>query len=164
MSSNHILTLNKLAKNRSTLEIALFPNTSFTLSNYSIPSVFLSPATQSSPFFDKPIYGDKLYYDDLMCEFLVNEDLSNYLEMHDWMKNTAHPEEKLNPIPLTYTDAIMTIYTSHNNPFIKIKFLDLIPVQVGSLQLSENTSETEEVSCMIVFKYQRFDIEFINQV
>lgn len=157
--SNHILTLNKLAKNRSTLEIAMFPNTSFTLSNYSVPGMSLFPAQQSSPFFDKPVYGDKLHYDDLICEFIVNEDLSNYLEMHDWMKNMAHPEEKIHPMPMTYTDATMTIYTSHNNPYMRVQFLDIIPVQIGELQFSENTTETEEVTCMVVFKYQRYDIE-----
>ena len=145
--SNHILTLNKLARNRSTLEIAMFPNTSFTLSNYSVPGMSLFPAQQSSPFFDKPVYGDKLHYDDLICEFIVNEDLSNYLE------------EKIHPMPMTYTDATMTIYTSHNNPFMRVQFLDVIPVQIGELQFSENTNETEEVTCMVVFKYQRYDIE-----
>jgi len=161
MSNNHILTLNKLAKNRSTLEIAMFPNTSFTLSNYSIPGMSLNPATQNSPFFDKPVYGDKLSYDALMCQFLVSEDISNYLEMHNWMKNMAHPEQKIHPMPLTYTDAILTIYTSHNNPFVKVTFLDIIPAQIGELQFSEGTTETEEVSCMVVFKYQRYDIELI---
>ena len=67
--------LNKLTSNRATLEFSSFPNLSFTLQRYPLPGVNLGVAEQSSPLFDKPIYGDKLYFGDLYLEFAVSENM-----------------------------------------------------------------------------------------
>lgn len=154
--------LNKLSSNRATLHFSRFPNLTFTLQRFPLPGINLGVADQSSPLFDKPVYGDKLYFGDLYIEFAVSENMKNWYEVFKWMWDIANPSEHpisdVNP----YADATMVIYTSHNNPMVNVKFLDVIPVSLGELDFSEQTMETTEIYCMLVLKYQRYDIEFIE--
>ena len=154
--------LNKLTSNRATLEFSSFPNLSFTLQRYPLPGVNLGVAEQSSPLFDKPIYGDKLYFGDLYLEFAVSENMQNWYEVFKWMWGIANPSEHPVSAEFTHVDAVMTIYSSHNNPLVKVTFLDVIPVTLGELDFSEQTSETMEIYCMLVMKYQRYELEFYN--
>lgn len=153
--------LNKLAANRATLSFSAFPQMSFTLQHFPLPGINLGTANQSSPFFDKPVYGDKLQYNDLYLEFQVSEDMKNWYEIFKWMYYIGNPSEKPDSLDLTYADATMLVYSSHNNPMFKATFLDCVPVSLGDIYFSEMTNETEEISCSIVLKYQRYDVEFL---
>ena len=59
-----------------------------------VPGVSLGQAVQTTPLLDMPIIGDKLTYDDFYVTFLVDEELKNYTEMHDWLVNCAAPQER----------------------------------------------------------------------
>ena len=36
--------------------------------------------------------GDKITYDDLSFSFFVDENLENYLEVHNWIRGLGYPE------------------------------------------------------------------------
>lgn len=153
---------NKLSSNRATLSISGFPNLSLTLQRFPLPGINLGSPSQSSPLFDKPLAGDKLYYNDLYLQFSVSENMQNWLEVFRWMYFIANPSEHPNSYIEPYHDATLTIYTSHNNPMVIARFIDCVPVALGELDFSETTGETEEVGCMLVLKYQRYDVEFLT--
>lgn len=153
---------NKLTSNRATLQFSNFPHLSFTLQRYPLPGINLGVANQSSPLFDKPVYGDKLYFNDLYLEFAVSENMQNWYEVFKWMWGIANPSTHPISAEFTYVDAIMTIYSSHNNPMAKVTFIDVVPTSLGELDFSEQTPETMEIYSMLVMKYQRYDIEFLK--
>lgn len=155
--------LNKLTVNSAILNFTVFPNMSITLQQFPLPGVYLGAANQSSPFFDKPVYGDKLNYNDLFVVFQVSEDMKNWYEIYKWMYYIGNPIEKPPTLDLTYTDAIMLIHTSHENPYMKVTFRDCVPVMLGDLYFSEQSMETQEMSCTLIMKYQRYDVEFLTQ-
>ena len=41
---------------------------------------------------DIPVPGDKLTYADLTLSFFVDEDLENYIEVHNWLRGLGFPE------------------------------------------------------------------------
>lgn len=155
--------LNKLSANRAILVFRDFPQVTFTLQRFPLPGISLGTANQSSSFFDKPVYGDKLYYDDLFLEFAVSEDMQNWYEIFKWMYFIGNPIEKPDELPLTYTNATMILYSSHNNPILKVEFTDCVPTHLGELDFSETTSMTQEIYCSLMLKYQRYDVEFLPQ-
>lgn len=153
--------LNKLTANSATLSFSSFPNVSFTLQHFPLPGVNLGSATQNSPFFDKPVYGDKLQYNDLYLEFQVSEDMKNWYEIFKWMYFIGNPVEKPIELDLTYVTATMIINSSHHTPILKVTFVDCVPTSLGDMYFMETTSETEEMSCSVVLKYQRYDVDFL---
>lgn len=153
--------LNYLTFNKATLNIQKLPGVSFTSQNFRIPSVSLPSATQSSPYFDRPVGGDKLVWEPLRISFLVDEHLTNWLAAFEWIESLAPSDDKKNYIghEQSFSDAYMIVYNSSNIPFLKIIFEDCIITDLGSIEQSEQTTETQFVSTSITLEYRRYRIE-----
>ena len=57
----------------------------------SIPALSMQAATQPTRFNKIPQPGDELYYEDLYIKFLVDENMKNWYQVHDWMREIATP-------------------------------------------------------------------------
>ena len=68
------------------------PNVNFFCQRINIPSIGLGLASQATPFSDIPVLGDKLLFEQLTLNFIVSEDLSNYLEIYNWLISIGFPE------------------------------------------------------------------------
>lgn len=154
--------LNKLTKNRGIFVIDKFPNTQISLFNFNIPGISLPAATQDSPFFTKPVYGDKLQFNNLFLNFTVSENLENWLEIFNWMYYLANPMEKKD-IDLTYTTGTIIIMNSNNKPIFNINFIDIVPVSLGDLYFSETENESEDITASVVFEYEQYNITRISE-
>ena len=77
--------------NQFRLFLPIFPTTNWFVTRCNIPGVTMGQGVQATSLIDMPIVGDKLTYDDFYCTFLVDEQLKNYTEMHDWLVNIGFP-------------------------------------------------------------------------
>ena len=68
------------------------PEVEFTCQTANIPGISLGSATQPTPLVDVAIPGDKLSYQSLDISFLVDENLNNYKEIHDWLVGLGFPQ------------------------------------------------------------------------
>ena len=59
-----------------------------------IPGISLGQANQPTPLKDIPIPGDKLDYESLSIQFLVDENLENYREIHGWLTGLGFPKDQ----------------------------------------------------------------------
>ena len=57
----------------------------------SVPSISMQAADQPTRFNKVPQPGDELYYQDLYIKFLVDENMKNWQQVHDWMREIATP-------------------------------------------------------------------------
>src|SRR6056300_1769656 len=57
-----------------------------------LPEINLQLAQQSSYLKDLDIPGEKLTYGDLTLRFLVDEDMTNYMAVHNWLTGLGFPE------------------------------------------------------------------------
>ena len=99
----------------------------------SIPGITSSSIVQATPFADVPIEGDHLVFEDLSLDFIVDEDLKNYIEIFDWLKAIGFPdnfgqynsqEEELK------SDVNIVIHTNKSNPNYTINFKDLSLIHI----------------------------------
>jgi len=67
------------------------PEVEFTCQTANIPGISLGTATVPSPLYDYPVPGDKIQYKTLDLSFLVDENLNNYKELHDWISGLGFP-------------------------------------------------------------------------
>ena len=74
------LTLNKL------------PGVSYYCQSVTVPSLNLAVAEQPTMYRRLPEPGDEVNYDDLSIRFLVDEDMKNYISIHNWLRYLGYPE------------------------------------------------------------------------
>ena len=150
-----------------------YPKVDFFCSEANIPAINLGVAVQSSYLKDIPIPGDKLTYDDLVLKFNVDEDLTNYITVHKWLRGLGYPsstseyqqlldEDKAQPGVQNANSAQSTgdliIYNSSYKQNAVVKFTGLFPVSLSTISFDAKASSTEYVTAEVVFKYTLYDI------
>ena len=158
------------------------PSVAFTCQSANLPSLSLGFTTQPTPFLDIPHVGDKNLFGDFTIRFLITEDMSNYIELYEWLVALGFPNdynqyrnftgERLNrfpfvkdacgaPMAVAYSDATLTILDSNNVPKTNINFKDTFPVSVEALDFDISSSSVEYFVGIASFKYKLFDIEVL---
>ena len=171
---------NYLRPNAFRFVIKDLPNIAYTCQSANLPSVQLGFAVQPTPFVDVPVIGDKLNYAEFTIRFLIAEDMSNYLELFEWLVALGFPNNynqypsfvgaRLNRFPffktatnnteaIAYSDATLTILDSSNNPKTNIFFKRIFPVSVEALDFDITSSDVPYFVGVASFKYTTFEIE-----
>ena len=57
-----------------------------------VPGITMEKVDQPTRFNRMPHPGDELYYEDLTIRFLVDENMKNFYQVHDWMRTIATPK------------------------------------------------------------------------
>ena len=148
------------------------PNVNFFCQRINIPSIGLGLASQATPFSDIPVLGDKLIFEQLTLNFIVSEDLSNYLEIYNWLISIGFPENdtqfnlnnsNVDPIENLRSDMNIIINTNKSNPNYNITFKDTFPVSLGSIELDAAATSLEPIILDVSFAYTgSFSIEKIT--
>ena len=170
--------------------LPLFPTTEWFVVRANVPGVSLGQAIQTTPMVDMPIIGDKLTYDDFYVTFLVDEELKNYTEMHDWLINCAAPQERsqfrgkerpagIPKRPQTeimdlilgnvkesdrdlYSNLDLFIMSSKNNPVVKIQMVEAFPISLTNIEYSHQESDVTYAECTATFAFSYFTISAIG--
>lgn len=149
------------------------PGVSFYCQSANIPSINLSVATQSTRWNSIPEPGDEVSYDDLSIRFLVDENLNNYMSIHNWIRYLGHPESSRDWTKFStgdsyeerqYSDGFIHVLDSNFNPKIRIYFKDLFPVSLGGLNFDSTYTDTEYFAVDTTFKYTIYEVETLNKL
>jgi hypothetical protein len=89
---NQIQNRNFLAPVGFKFTLAKYPKVAFFSNSARIPELSLGTAIQPSYLKDIDVPGEKLTYGDLTIRFLVDENMQNYMAMHNWLKGIGFPE------------------------------------------------------------------------
>ena len=163
------------------------PKVEFFCTDANVPAISLGEAVYPTPYKEIPVMGDTLTYDNLSISFIVDENLENYIEMHDWLTAIGFPKNRnqfstfrsstaSTPIatqgtsddigdvqPATsargmFGDAILTVLTNKNNPVVEVRFQDIYPVALGALDFTQTSTDVEYISVTADFSYKIYDI------
>ena len=144
-----------------------YPKVAFFCQSANVPGLNLATTTQATRMNAIPHPGDEVNFDDLSLRFLVNEDLSNYKAIHDWIRGLGHPRSGNDYNNLlvgegyedkTYSDGNLFILDSNFNKKFAVNFKDLFPVTLGGLNFDSTYNDTEYFAVDVVFKYTIYDI------
>ena len=72
--------------------LAKEPKVSFFCNSARIPDISLGTTLQPSYLKNIDVPGDKLQYGDFSLRFLVDENLENYMKIHNWLTGLGSPE------------------------------------------------------------------------
>ena len=72
--------------------ISKTPKVNFFSNSARIPEILLGTSVQPSYLKDIDVPGDKLQYGDFSLRFLGDEELENYMSIHNWLTGLGFPE------------------------------------------------------------------------
>lgn len=149
------------------LTLARAPAVVYNVQNIRFPGVQMSSGESPTPFVPIPTTG-KLTYSPLDVQFRLNEDMTDYLEIYNWMVALASPvdftaykalqDAKPGATQALYSDVNLQIMNSSMNSNISITFYDAFPVAIGDIEFNSTDSSVNYIECSVEFKYLRYDI------
>lgn len=147
------------------------PHVNFFIQQVNFPSIDLPQYDSPNPMVTIPFWGDHLNYGELRVSFKVDEDLTNYMELYNWIRSLGKPEttedyRKLQEIP-NYTgdgltsDISLIVLTNSKMPNYEVVFRDAFPVSLGSLQFDSTSSDVDYLEVDAVFRYTLYEINHV---
>ncbi len=146
------------------------PKVSFFCNSARIPEITLSLVQQPSYLKDLDIPGGKVQYGDLSLRFLVDEDMQNYMAIHDWITGLGFPESTEQYANLitnedgtqdskkAFSDGSLYILDSSYNTTAIVKFKDLFPMSLSSLEFDATQTDVQYFTADVSFKYTIYNI------
>ena len=168
-------------------KIMKLPTVEFFITQANIPGVNLGESIFPTPLKQIPVQGDDLTFDNLEISFLVDEKLTNYRELHQWLVGIGFPKvrsqfssfksENSDVFPTgsqvkgeatstgvatgtqsMFGDATLTVMTSKNNPIMEVRFSDLYPVSLSALQFDQQLTDTTYLTATCTFTYKLYEM------
>lgn len=152
------------------------PTTNYFVKAINLPEVGFNSTDIPNPFVKLPFPSHALNYGTLRLQFGVDEDMANYLEIHNWLvglgfpdnfdqyKNLVDNEIKIGrnkTIPSgsgVFSDATLMILTSAKNPNIEITFVDLFPTSLGQLVFDTTNTTVNFIDAVATFRFRKYNI------
>lgn len=134
-----------------------YPNAQFTVQSASIPEVSIGTAVLSTPQRDLELPGDKVGYEDFSMNFLIDEGLVNYTEIHDWILGMALEPNVDNQYKTR--DMTLMVLDSHNNVSRQVRFVDAYPTSLSTLDFDATATDITYLIGTANFKYSYFKVD-----
>lgn len=145
----------------------------------SIPSMTMEAPKQPTRFNQVPQPGDELYYDDLTIRFMVDENMKNFYQVHDWMRGIAtpyssrefsysrkelgsdNPPNNMSDLQAFdndwKSDCSLFILSSNYSPIAEFTFIDSFPTKLSTLQFDASIQELQFFNAEVTLKYSHYN-------
>jgi hypothetical protein len=134
------------------------PNVEYFCQSATLPTISMSELIQPTPFVNIPRPGDKIVYEPLTLRFRVDENMTNYLEIFNWIISLGKPEN-FNQYQEKLSDGSILLLSSNNNPKIRIAFQDMFPLSLSPLNFDVTQADVEYLEADVMFRYRIFTVE-----
>ena len=150
--------------------LAKDPKISFFSNSTRIPEINMDTANQPTYLKDLDVPGDKMTYGDFTLRFLVDENLENYMAVHNWLTGLGYPEttqqfrdlttddEGLRDLKRQFSDGSLHILNSNFRTQAIVKFKDLFPISLTSLDFEASDTDVNYFTAEVTFKYTVYNI------
>ena len=169
-------TWNKQIENRNFLSpigfkfvLAKYPKVVYFAQTANIPSMNLGIQNQPTPFRPLPLEGF-IEYDSLNLSFIVDENLENYLILHNWIRALGTPDGtpergefvrkqvQIFGNDSLYADGTLMVLNSNFNHNFDVVFEDMIPIGLNALEFNTTVDGTEYAMAQVSFRYLAYQI------
>ena len=150
--------------------LAKYPKVDFFSNSARIPELSLAIDQQPTYLKDIDVPGEKLTYGDFTLRFLVDENMENYMAVYNWLTGLGFPETTKQYKNLTtdnadqrdpkeaFCDGTLRILNSNLREVAKVKFTDLFPISLSSLDFDATNTDVQYFTAEASFKYTIYDL------
>ena len=153
--------INFLQPTKYVLTFPEIPDMIYFCQKANIPGVTLGQALQETPNLDLYHSGTKLTYNTFDMTFLVNESLTAWTTIYNWMIDLSSVESTYTKRKESRKQAVLTVLSNQNNPKLRVKMLNLFPISLTDLEFDTTLSAEEHITATASFRYDWFEIETI---
>ena len=166
-------------------QISKLPRVEFNSIQANIPGITLTEINQPTRLMPVRIPGNDMTFEDLNVTFIVDEDLTNYRSVHDWMAGLAQmdSDDKYRALitdggdrmPLSqqnnsqdagrvtsatndgaiFSDAKLIILSARNIPLVELSFEDTYPKALSALDYNQNATDIEYLQATVTLGYKK---------
>lgn len=137
------------------LEIPGFEALNYFVQSTELPSISMGGVDTPYQNWQTNVPSNRIEFDPLNINFLVDEDLANYESLFAWMVEITMTEPV---VPEKMKNITLHITNSSKNHKIAIRFHKAYPTLVGALQLESAVNDAMPIVCSATFRYQYFEI------
>jgi hypothetical protein len=130
-----------------------YPNAQYNVQAAAIPDLSVPGAAMNTPKRNVLIAADKVEYAPLTLTFLVDENFTNYQEIHDWMFGMVGQADFGDR---KTRDLTLIIYNSSNNVVKEIQFVDAHPTSLSSLPFEVTNETVNYLTAVVEFSYSYY--------
>ena len=161
------------------------PRVEFNCIQANIPGITLTEIQQPTRLIPLKIPGNDLTFENLNITFIVDEDLTNYRSVHDWMAGLAQmdSDDKYRALitdggdrmPLSqqnnsqdagrvtsatndgaiFSDAKLIILSARNIPLVELSFEDTYPKSLSALDYNQSATDVEYLTATVTLGYKK---------
>lgn len=129
-----------------------------------IPSISTTPIQQVTRF--NPVFrtADTVTFSNLDLTFVIDENMTNYMEIFKWIISAAFPEnhEQFKQINNSqeglFSDISILVMNSKKNSNIEITYKNCFPISLSDVQLNTTDSDVTYPEAIATFQYDYYDI------
>lgn len=148
---------NYLQATKFLLSFPAIADTSFFCQKVNIPGATLPEMLRVTPTTDLYTPGTRLVYNTMDIEFSINENLSSWLIIYDWMRDNSTPGS----FRYRNVDAIVTVLSNMNNPKLRIKYSNVFPTALTDIEFDTRLSAEQHISASATFRFDFYEIEVL---
>lgn len=150
--------------------IQKLPELSFFSQEVNLPGFQIGEPEYGTPFSRVPLPGEIITYEPLTLSFLVDEDMSNYKAIYNWIVALGFPENysqyadfilgddrgTITEVSKNYSDGTLTILNNNNRPSQTVQFIDMFPTNINSLQFSSTQQDVQYLVGIASFRFSYY--------
>ena len=167
---NQIQNRNFLSGVAFKFNLTKFPKVDFFSNSARIPELNLELTRQPSYLKNIDVPGERLTYGDLTLRFLVDENMENYISIYTWLKGLGFPEttkqfkdvitdsQGQRDPKEAFCDGTLSILNSNYREVAKVKFNDLFPTSLTSLDFDATATDVQYLTAEATFKYTIYEL------
>ena len=167
---NQIQNRNFLAPVGFKFILGKYPKAAFFCNSARIPEINLGSTVQPTYLKEVDVPGEIINYGDLFIRFLVDENMENYMSIHNWITGLGFPEtpdqfkkqttdeDGLRDMKEAFSDGALSILNSNFQTTANVKFKDLFPVALTSLEFDATETDINFFTAEATFKYTVYNI------
>lgn len=151
---------NYLSSSKFHVSLERIPELGAYVKSINIPEISVPAKPMATPFADVKVPGDTLTFGAIDITFGVDEDLSQYMALQNWLREIAPPDKKNSTnfeINELCCDLTVTLLTNNSNPNYNIRFVDVVPISLSQLPLTYQ--QPIDIECSITLEYDYYYIE-----
>ena len=147
-----------------------YPNLEFFCQDFTHAGVIMNTADLGYKKISAiPFIGDKLTYNEMLANIILDEDMKSYIEMHNWMRRNLDTDNvtaldrirNATAVP-TVSDITLSILNSSNNTVAQIVYRDSIPTALTDIQFQATSGAESFLTFGASFRFTYFDIKIFN--
>ena len=152
------------------INLTKFPKVDFFSNSARIPELSLELTQQASYLKNIDVPGERLSYGDFTLRFLVDENMENYQSIYDWLTGLGFPETTKEFAEIikdkdgqrdpkeAFCDGTLRILNSNFREVGKVKFNDLFPISLTSLEFDATNTDVQFFTAEATFKYTLYKL------